>query len=488
MSPVEENRIDVFLKTMDIVRAIESENAAVADILNDNEKKAKMRQKLVAAYVEMGREPNPKAIDEAIESVLSHQYEFKPAQKSFSTTLAHAYINRGTLIRQWFVTPILALTLAGATLGTVNSINNSIEAGKERDVEERVVRVFSSEQQLEARVNDLANDEVAKQLPAKEKTTFNQSIAQGRDSLKETKSFFDKYCPQGKAEKVVTRDNYAKVSDALPAVESTLGTVQSQILSASDVLQGQRKIITAKQSLDKAFQDFRGSGAPTVLLNRAQVLYNQGLASLEQRDVNGARSAEGNISALARDVAEITTLPKAIEQLHKSAKEIAVEKKAVELESTIYADSKVALETGDIQRLRTDKDKLSELVDDLSHRYEVIIASRPKSYVRRDYTANATGIKTVSGYYVIVEARENGTAIPRRVADAEDNGRIKTVTQWGEEVPLYVFEEIKADKKDGTVDNNKFALKEKGYLTEETIFTSQDGRKLKHRGKKITQW
>ena len=66
----------------------------------------------------------------------------------------------------------------------------------------------------------------------------------------------------------------------------------------------------------------------------------------------------------------------------------------------------------------------------------------------------------ISGYYLIVEARDSkGTLIPYRITDAE-TGKAVTVSRWGERVSQDVYEQVKRDKlEDGILDKRVFARK-----------------------------
>jgi hypothetical protein len=485
---LKDDEVQQFMQYMDVVDIERRKSAAAQEQLSFEDRQEKIKAGLRETYAKMGKEVTNAQLEAAVESYTKKRWEFIPPTPGWKGKLVDLYINRN-----WIATRILLPIAIASTLlfGGVQLGKATIRAQKQREessVEQRVSNSYSTEKRLEAKLDELSGSDIARQLPSREKTSFNSNLDEGRTILRENAPFFDKYCPLGKPQQAVTKENYQDVSGRLKKVDSALSDVNNKVNTASKLIQEQKSMIFAKQSLDKTFESLKGTAVPTMILNQAQRYYNEGLASLERRNLPGIRSAESSILALTRDASEIATLPKTIKGLYDSAITLAREKKAVDLADKIYADSKTASETADIARLKADSNQLGDLVNILSKEYTITIASKPKSYVTRYYTAHATGERTVSGYYVIAEARENGRPISMNVEDSEDNNRVKTVMQWGEEVPLFIYEEVKADKKDGVVDNNRFATKEKGYLTEKTEFTSREGRKLQQRGKKITQW
>jgi hypothetical protein len=118
----------------------------------------------------------------------------------------------------------------------------------------------------------------------------------------------------------------------------------------------------------------------------------------------------------------------------------------------------------------------------LKQEYTLQIMQSPQTGV--DAYVESTG--NLSGYYLIVQAvAPDGTAIPMTVRDGE-TGELRTVTQWGEQVPQEVYEQVAADKRaDGIVDFAKLGAKEQGQL--EAKFQTPGGGPLV-RGRQITRW
>ncbi len=131
--------------------------------------------------------------------------------------------------------------------------------------------------------------------------------------------------------------------------------------------------------------------------------------------------------------------------------------------------------------------KLAELRATLEEECELRIVSRPGERSGIDAYYEDVGGKRVSGYYVIVEAvTGNGTVLRRSVRDAED-GRVRSVRKWGEQVPKAVYDRIAADKRaDGVVDENVFARKRRGFLSDEVTLLNEGKTAPLTRGRQIT--
>ena len=84
-------------------------------------------------------------------------------------------------------------------------------------------------------------------------------------------------------------------------------------------------------------------------------------------------------------------------------------------------------------------------------------------------------------YYVIVEAvSADGKRLELPVTSEED-GKTRTVKQWGLRVKESVFEQIRRDKMDdGIINNNVFGAKKRGYLQPQYLMPTTGGA--------ITQW
>lgn len=149
---------------------------------------------------------------------------------------------------------------------------------------------------------------------------------------------------------------------------------------------------------------------------------------------------------------------------------------------TLYNKVQVACAKGDSAICEAFTKRFRDYSDLVLSEYQVKIVNAPnaKSGIDRFFTDE--GVKSTSGYYLIVEALDpTGKRISREIRNRE-TGRVERVRRWGELVPKEVFDRIARDKEaDGIVDESLFAFKELGSSIEEVQFP------LKERGQ-ITKW
>ena len=145
----------------------------------------------------------------------------------------------------------------------------------------------------------------------------------------------------------------------------------------------------------------------------------------------------------------------------------------------LYNDAKAALESGNVAAAQNGYNLLQQLYDQLVQEYQVRIVSREgeRSGVWRVPQNNPNA----RNYYVIVEAvSADGKRLELPVTSEED-GKTRTVKQWGLRVKESVFEQIRRDKMDdGIINNNVFGAKKRGYLQPQYLMPTTGGA--------ITQW
>ncbi len=173
-----------------------------------------------------------------------------------------------------------------------------------------------------------------------------------------------------------------------------------------------------------------------------------------------------------------------LERLHVSAKHDAAALHAVdELTNEFHAVEA----TGHVAAIQQSKARMGELLATLEEQYElqIVTGEGRDSAATRNWEAGGPGALS---YYVIVEARsKNGHLLSQNIPSAE-TGELKTVTQWGEQVPKEVYDRLKADKQaDGVLNETRFGVKTRGTLSEQVLLPGPDGSPLK-RGMQITAW
>ncbi len=82
----------------------------------------------------------------------------------------------------------------------------------------------------------------------------------------------------------------------------------------------------------------------------------------------------------------------------------------------------------------------------------------------------------VQNYYLVVEAvTPQGKRLTVPIT-SEENGKTYTVQQWGLRVDESLYDKIRQDKlDDGIIQNNRFGMKERGYLTPRYLMPTTGG-------------
>ena len=179
-----------------------------------------------------------------------------------------------------------------------------------------------------------------------------------------------------------------------------------------------------------------------------------------------------------------------VEKLLIKAEAEAVDPSAREQLSQIRREVEAASKTGDVAQLHDLEVRLTTLRRRLAEEYEVrIVADRSrKSGIDIYYDdPNIPGVQREPSWFAIVEAwSPQGQRLTRRIKNDKD-GQTYDVTTWGERVPREVYERLKADKKDGVLNETLFAVKRRGHLDEEPRLPGVDGKPLSSTGR-ITRW
>jgi hypothetical protein len=176
---------------------------------------------------------------------------------------------------------------------------------------------------------------------------------------------------------------------------------------------------------------------------------------------------------------QLADASQAIDVLHAEALEAVREPGAADKLEAIYNDALSAVQAGNAEKINSTRQALQAAHDMLKQEYAIQVVSRPgtPSGVWR-YPVNS---RTARNYYLIVEAiSPSGQRLSLPITSEED-GSVRTVSEWGLRVDPRVFERVKQDKvDDGIVNDKQVGKKQRGYLTPTyTISTT---------GAAITEW
>ena len=198
---------------------------------------------------------------------------------------------------------------------------------------------------------------------------------------------------------------------------------------------------------------------------------------------NQAKSIDGILDAVRVGIDEGRGFIQ-LDTSYKSIRAVAKEDAAIAQADSVYDEVVSYIDGIAPNRVLEDAAKLSNLEAVLQQDYKVTIVSKEgvKSGIDRYFGGS------ISGYYVIVEARDAQGNVLKMSIRNEENGETETVKLWGERVPQSVYERVKADKMDdGIVNDNQFGVKDKGYLDMSVVMRGDNNAPLQREGQ-ITEW
>ncbi|MBN2034618.1 MAG: hypothetical protein JW836_15205 [Deltaproteobacteria bacterium] len=184
------------------------------------------------------------------------------------------------------------------------------------------------------------------------------------------------------------------------------------------------------------------------------------------------RPAERERTELARESGSLDALRA---EALKEAREPGVADKI----EALFANADSAAQAGNLGNLQTARQALQYVRDMLRQEYTIQIVSRPgtPSGVWR-YPAESG---TARNYYLIVEAMSAAGQRLKLPITSEEDGKVRTVSEWGLRVDRQVYEQVRRDKEDdGIVNRKNVGVKKRGYLSPEYSVSTT--------GAAITEW
>jgi len=282
----------------------------------------------------------------------------------------------------------------------------------------------------------------------------------------------------GQQERIVTLTE--RINGLTGELEEALQSVPASVLPPA-----RRLADGARQSLASAARDLGAAeklgpaagidpnNLETYTAKIQQRLAEQkGIIDRALNDLESVQAAIGSIRSLGTGF-------KDLESLHAEALKAVREKGVAQKIDALYNNALSAVKSGDLETAKTARDALQYTRDMLEKEYTLQIVSRPgtPSGVWR-YPVDS---RTARNYYLIVEAvLPSGQRLKLPITSEED-GKVRTVSEWGLRVEPQVFERVREDKQqDGIVNHKTVGFKQRGYLTPNyTVATTGDT---------ITEW
>ena len=419
----ESEKIDLseVMLAMDVVDTLRHQRSLVERELHSEDREADLIEKLRKIYTDQGLEVSDGVIAEGVKAMREERFTYRPPPGGLKTTLARMYVNRGRWAKRamWFLIAVAAVWTGYRYLYLMPA-----ERGRSRLVQSLKVQMSGQKERivtLTERINGLTGElEEALQSVSASVLPPARRLSDGaRQSLASAAREL------GAAE---------KLGPAAGIDPNNLETYATKI---------QQRLAEQKSIIDRA-----------------------------QNDLDSAQSAIGSIRSLGTEFIDL-------ESLRAEALKAVREKGVAQKIDALYNNALSAIKFGDLQAAKTARNALQYTREMLGKEYTLQIVSRPgtPSGVWR-YPVDSN---TARNYYLIVEAVSPSGQRLKLPITSEEDGKVRTVSEWGLRVEPQVFEQVRQDKQqDGIVNRKTVGFKKQGYLTPEyTVATTGDT---------ITEW
>jgi hypothetical protein len=406
---------------MDVVDTLRHQQSIVERELQSEAREAELIEKLRKIYADQGLEVSDEVIAEGVKAMREERFAYRPPPGRLKTALARIYVNRG----RWAKRAIgLLIAVAVVWAGYRYIYVMPAERGRSRLTQELNEQVSGQQERI---------------------VTLQERIGAATGELEEAlQSVPALGVPSGRRLSDKARQSLASAARQLDAAEK-LGPVAGIAPNTldADAAKLQQRLLERKGMLDRA-----------------------------QTDLESAQAAIGSIRSLGTEFSDL-------DELRAEALKAAREKGAAEKIDALYNAALSAVRSGDIETAKTARLALRYTRDMLGQEYTLQIVSRPgvPSGVWR-YPVDS---RTARNYYLIVEAVSPSGQRLKLPITSEEDGTVRTVSEWGLRVDPQVFEAVRQDKlEDGIVNRKTVGFKNRGHLTAEyTVATT---------GGAITEW
>ena len=417
----EKIELNEVMLAMDVVDTLRHQQSLVDRELGTDDHDQALIAKVRKIYADQGLEVSDEVIAAGVKALREERFTYTPPKKSFQLTLAHLYVNRGRWAKRgaWLLAVLLVIYL-GYQLAVVAPQKRN----RQKVAQAINLRIDRQQDQIS----------VAKERMAR----LNNSLIEVKEAgLHKASVATTGLVDQAEQDMSAAREKV----QALETLEITTRVDGEQLAKNSDTVTGrldQRKELISALSahLDSVEKAVTTLDELKILPEKLIAQRDRILSEVRQKDVG--RQAE-----------------------------------------ELYTDAMAALGRGDVAAAQKGYALLQQFYDRLVQEYQLRIVSREgvRSGVWRVPEKNPNA----RNYYVIVEAvTTDGKRLELPITSEED-GKTRTVKQWGLRVKASVFEQIRRDKMDdGIINNNVFGAKKRGYLQPNYFIPTTGGA--------ITQW
>ena len=216
------------------------------------------------------------------------------------------------------------------------------------------------------------------------------------------------------------------------------------------------------RQLEAAWKSFQAA-KPAAAIEKIGVRLNQqARQDLADGEIDAAATAISKLETLA-------VLPEQLEARYSSIDREVREKAAAAKAQALFRDASAALEQGDIAGAQTAAKSLDDLYDQLMAAYTLQIVSRPdaRSGVWR-HPADNPGARNY--YIIVEAVTADGRRLSLPITSEEDGRTREVDSWGLRVTPEVFDQIRRDKADNGIIDNNRFGAKKRGYLTPEYFY------------------
>ena len=406
---------------MDVVDTLRHQRSLVERELQSEDREADLIEKLRKIYTDQGLEVSDEVIAEGVKAMREERFAYHPPPGGLKTTLARMYVNRGRWAKRsmW-----LLVAVAAVWAGYRYLLVMPAERGRSRLAQELKTQVSGQQERI---------------------VTLKERISTATGELEESLQS-------------------VPASVLPPARRLSDGARQSLVLAARQL--GAAEKLGPVAGIDPNNLETYATKIQQRLAER------KGIIDRAQADLESALAANRSIRSLGTEFNDL-------DLLRAEALKATREKGVAEKIEALYNNALSAVKSGDLETAKTARNALQYTRDMLGQEYTLQIVSRPgsPSGVWR-YPVDS---RTARNYYLIVEAvLPSGQRLKLPITSEED-GKVRSLSEWGLRVEPQVYEQVSQDKQqDGIVNRKTVGFKKRGYLTPEYSVATTGGM--------ITEW
>lgn len=488
--PIKEGVVDIssFLDAKRQAVMIASDEDEVRRLFGIEEEKRQFSDALVAAARARNDDSiTPEVALAATEKVYDGFFEFQELPGGPATKLKGLYINR---VNHVYKPSLVIGAVAAAILGIVSGVGyiqervheaNLIE--QEQTVENSIEKLSRKKSTLENQIAEIYNYVSEKRPP--EAGDLNDILALAKGQLKKTDDFFVRYTPP---EQQVTRENFTGASKEADLVKDILEQASQQLSRGKEIITFNDDLVEVRQSLDSLIGEVRSAKPVNVLMDRADVAYNSGIAAVEHRQLAQAKDYKSQLAGIKRSVHQFAAMPAELDKAYHAVMSVVEHSPTRHWAEKMYAEGTAYVQNVDVPNLEQTIRDLSDKAAILNQEYEIFIVRQPdvRTVWDIEWFETKGGRKRVTrvDFFARCKAKKDGRVVPITFYDVALD-RTVTASTFGYRISGDelrgvsdddMMEEFRNFVGSGAYQKTPLAVKERGYPDEEARYRSSYAR------------